>query len=85
MAAVVSWGQTAQYTPCSNLIQELHTCAPSFGVQESKFWARWEKVDVEKIKGNSKRRRQGKAFFLKKETHGMFEYSHKLSIQGGVN
>ena len=85
MAAVVSLGQTAQYTPCSNLIQELHTCAPSFGVQESKFWARCEKVDVEKIKGNSKRRRTGKAFFLKKETYGMFEYSHKLSIRGGVN
>ena len=29
------------------------------------------KIDVEKIKGNSKRRK-GKAFFLKKETHVMF-------------
>ena len=70
-AAVVSLVQTAQYTPCSNLIQELHTYVPRFGVQESKFWVRWEKVDVEKNKGNSKRRK-GRAFFLKKETHGMF-------------
>ena len=71
MAAVVSLGQTAQYTPCSNLIQEIHRRAPSFGIQESKFWARWEKLMQKKIKGNSKRRK-GKAFFLKKETHGMF-------------
>ena len=70
MAAVVSLGQTAQYTPCSN-----HTGAtrraPSFGIQGSNFWARWEKIDVGKKRGDSKKRK-GKAFFLKKETHGMF-------------
>jgi hypothetical protein len=30
------------------------------------------KIDVEKRKGNSKTEKGGKAFFLKKETHGMF-------------
>ena len=65
MAAVVSMGQTAQYTPCSNLIQELHTCAPSFGVQESKFWARWEKGDVEKKKREFKKEK-GESLFPEK-------------------
>jgi len=70
MMIIVSLGQTAHFSLCSNLTQELW--------MHTKFWC--TRVQIlgavkknrcrKKRKGNSKKRK-GIAFFLKKETHGM--------------
>ena len=61
MAAVVSLGQTAQCSPCSNLIQELQTCA-NFWCTRVQVLGAVGKTDVGKRKGNSKRRKGGRLF-----------------------
>ena len=61
MAAVVSLGQTAQYTLCSNLIQELQTCA-NFWCTRVQVLGAVGKIDVEKRKGNSKWRKGATLF-----------------------
>ena len=71
MSAVVSLGQTAQCSPCSNLIQELQT-RTNFWCTRVQVLGAVGKIDVKKRrKGNSKRRKGG-SLFLKKETHRMF-------------